>query len=157
MRYGAFLRTIRVGRRFGDYAHATAHIGTAILRQQEDMAQGGVGPKAHVAAVRAWLTKEALKLPGEECWGQAKSLPDALDLLGMCLAGGLPLPDSLNHVRREIAFAHPDLATRWAFFSRAKCDSRPPRRLPHRGRPRGRGGGVVIVPPGDKFFGSGSE
>lgn len=37
-------------------------------------------------------------------------LPDALDLMTMCLTGGLSLSDAFDHVSREIVFAHPDLA-----------------------------------------------
>jgi len=39
-----------------------------------------------------------------------RSLPDSLDMLGMCLRGGLPMRDSLQHISREILFAHKDLA-----------------------------------------------
>jgi tight adherence protein C len=39
-----------------------------------------------------------------------RALPDALDLMTMCLTGGLSLQDAFAHVSREIAFAHPDLA-----------------------------------------------
>jgi len=39
-----------------------------------------------------------------------RSLPDALDMITMCLTGGLSLQDSLTHVSRELYFAHPDLA-----------------------------------------------
>jgi tight adherence protein C len=38
------------------------------------------------------------------------ALPDALDLISMCMTGGLSLTDSLTHISREIYFAHPDLA-----------------------------------------------
>jgi tight adherence protein C len=38
------------------------------------------------------------------------ALPDALDLMTMCLTGGLSLQDAFAHVSREIYFAHPDLA-----------------------------------------------
>jgi tight adherence protein C len=38
------------------------------------------------------------------------ALPDALDLMTMCLTGGLSLHDSFDHVSREIWFAYPDLA-----------------------------------------------
>ena len=37
-------------------------------------------------------------------------LPDALDLLTMCLTGGMSLNDSFDHVARDVYFAHPDLA-----------------------------------------------
>jgi tight adherence protein C len=39
-----------------------------------------------------------------------RSLPDALDLLTMCLTGGLALNDAFEHVSREVAFAHSELA-----------------------------------------------
>lgn len=39
-----------------------------------------------------------------------RSLPDAFDMLTMCLSGGLGLQDALGHVSREIYFSHPDLA-----------------------------------------------
>jgi len=39
-----------------------------------------------------------------------RGLPDALDILTMCLSGGLPLRRSLQHVADEIEAAHPDLA-----------------------------------------------
>jgi tight adherence protein C len=37
-------------------------------------------------------------------------LPDVLDLIRMCLTGGLSLRDSLERVAREIEVFHPDLA-----------------------------------------------
>jgi tight adherence protein C len=39
-----------------------------------------------------------------------RALPDALDLMTMCLTGGLSLHHAFEHVSREIWFAHPDLA-----------------------------------------------
>lgn len=39
-----------------------------------------------------------------------QGLPDALDIITMCLAGGLPLHAALEHVCREIQAPHPDLA-----------------------------------------------
>ncbi|MDB4731560.1 type II secretion system F family protein [bacterium] len=39
-----------------------------------------------------------------------KGLPDALDIIRMCLQGGLPLRDSLGRVSNEIEFFHPDIA-----------------------------------------------
>jgi tight adherence protein C len=38
-----------------------------------------------------------------------RGLPDAFDMLTMCLSGGLGINDSLAHVSREIYPAHPDL------------------------------------------------
>ncbi|MCA9178638.1 MAG: type II secretion system F family protein [Planctomycetales bacterium] len=39
-----------------------------------------------------------------------RGLPDAMDLLTMCMTGGMSLNDSFEHVARDIYFAHPDLA-----------------------------------------------
>lgn len=39
-----------------------------------------------------------------------RGLPDALDIIRMCLTGGLPLRDALARVSREIDFFHPDVA-----------------------------------------------
>ncbi|MCO6456394.1 MAG: type II secretion system F family protein [Pirellulaceae bacterium] len=38
------------------------------------------------------------------------SLPDALDMLTMTMAGGLPLPRAMEHVSREIGSTYPDLS-----------------------------------------------
>lgn len=38
-----------------------------------------------------------------------RGLPDAFDMLTMCLSGGLGVNDSLAHVSREISPAHPEL------------------------------------------------
>lgn len=40
-----------------------------------------------------------------------RGLPDAFDMLTMCLSGGLGINDSLANVSREIYHAHPDLGT----------------------------------------------
>lgn len=37
-------------------------------------------------------------------------LPDALDVVTMCLTGGLPLQEALGRVTQEMQFAHPDIA-----------------------------------------------
>lgn len=39
-----------------------------------------------------------------------KGLPDALDIIRMCLSGGLSLRDSLQRVSREIEVFHPDIS-----------------------------------------------
>jgi tight adherence protein C len=44
------------------------------------------------------------------------ALPNAMDMVSMCVAGGLPLHDALAHVGREIADAHPDLAVELAII-----------------------------------------
>ncbi|MBI1309792.1 hypothetical protein GC176_00680 [bacterium] len=39
-----------------------------------------------------------------------RGLPDALDIIRMCLMGGLPLRDCLDRVAQEVEFFHPDVA-----------------------------------------------
>ncbi len=45
-------------------------------------------------------------------------LPDALDVVRMCLTGGLPLRESLERVSQQIQFYHPDLAVEFAIIHR---------------------------------------
>src|SRR5690606_2530156 len=40
-----------------------------------------------------------------------RGLPDALDMISMCVTGGLALQPSLDRVSRELYSSHPDLAT----------------------------------------------
>lgn len=47
-----------------------------------------------------------------------RALPDALDLITVCLQGGLSLPASLSRVARELGPAHPMLATELAIVER---------------------------------------
>lgn len=47
-----------------------------------------------------------------------RGLPDALDLVRMCLTGGLPLRDALQRVSTELGFAHPDVALEFTIISR---------------------------------------
>lgn len=55
---------------------------------------------------RIWLNiKAARRIERIE-----RGLPDALDILTMCLSGGLPLSRSLEHLADEINAPHPDLA-----------------------------------------------
>ncbi|MHC4876240.1 MAG: type II secretion system F family protein [Planctomycetota bacterium] len=42
--------------------------------------------------------------------GIQRGLPDALDIIRMCLTGGLPLRDCLDRVAQEVEFFHPDIA-----------------------------------------------
>ena len=44
------------------------------------------------------------------------ALPNALDMLTMCMTGGLGFPEALEHVSREIRGAHPDLAVELAII-----------------------------------------
>jgi tight adherence protein C len=45
-------------------------------------------------------------------------LPDALDIIRMCLSGGLPLRESLKRVSQEIVFFHPDIAVEFEIIRR---------------------------------------
>jgi len=47
-----------------------------------------------------------------------RGMPDALDIVQMCLAGGLPLRDSLEHVANEIRYTHPDIAVEFDIIRR---------------------------------------
>jgi tight adherence protein C len=47
-----------------------------------------------------------------------RGLPDALDMITMCIAGGLPFREALTHVTSEIYSAHPDLATELDYVRR---------------------------------------
>jgi tight adherence protein C len=47
-----------------------------------------------------------------------RGLPDALDIIRMCLTGGLPLRDALKRVSQEIGFYHPDLSVEFAIIHR---------------------------------------
>ena len=64
------------------------------------------------AAGLAWgLPRLYLRAIGNRRVGRIqRGLPDSLDLMTMCLTGGLSLSDAFDHVSREIAFAHRDLA-----------------------------------------------
>jgi tight adherence protein C len=46
------------------------------------------------------------------------ALPDALDMVTMCVAGGVPLNHSLSRVGEEITSSHPDLACELRILSR---------------------------------------
>lgn len=55
-----------------------------------------------------------------------KGLPDALDVVRMCLTGGLPLREALDRVSREIEFFHPDIAVELEVIRRqADADTMP--------------------------------
>ena len=69
-----------------------------------------------LAAVFCWaLPRIFLSFKGNQRVGCIRrGLPDSLDMITMCLTGGLSLPDSLAHVSRELYFAHPDLSVELA-------------------------------------------
>jgi tight adherence protein C len=53
-----------------------------------------------------------------------KGLPDALDLIMMCITGGLPLEKSLRYVAKELRFSHYDVAIEFEIIRRqADADS----------------------------------
>jgi tight adherence protein C len=72
----------------------------------------------HVLVVGSIGTLACFALPRLFLESMAKSrlhriehgLPDALDMIGMCMTGGLPLPQSLCRVSDEFRSSHPDLA-----------------------------------------------
>jgi tight adherence protein C len=47
-----------------------------------------------------------------------RSLPDALDVVNICLEGGISLPAALSRVSQELASAHPELAIELAIVVR---------------------------------------
>jgi len=47
-----------------------------------------------------------------------RGLPDALDIVQMCLTGGLPLREALKHVAAEIRQTHPDIAVEFDIIRR---------------------------------------
>lgn len=47
-----------------------------------------------------------------------RGLPDALDILQMCLTGGLPLREGLQHVAGEIRHTYPDIAVEFEIVRR---------------------------------------
>ena len=56
--------------------------------------------------------------------GIQRGLPDALDIIRMCLTGGLPLRDCLDRVAQEVEFFHPDVAVELEVVRRhAEIDS----------------------------------
>jgi len=60
----------------------------------------------------AWaMPRVYLRAVGKQRVGRIRrAMPDALDLMTMCLSGGLPLTNAFNYVSREIFTSHPDLA-----------------------------------------------
>ncbi len=58
------------------------------------------------ATPRLWLQSAA----GRRLNRIQQGLPDALDMITMCLSGGLPLQQAMNRVSGEICSCHPDFA-----------------------------------------------
>jgi tight adherence protein C len=90
------------------------------------LAEPGSGLPPLVLAVTAILAVVAYALPRFILLRQAKrrvtqierSLPDALDLIRMCLTGGLPLRDAMARVSGELRLSHPHLATEFDIIRR---------------------------------------
>ena len=80
-----------------------------------DAAWRAAGIGALAAALGWALPRIFLSLKGNQRVTRIRrGLPDSLDMITMCLTGGLSLPDSLAHVSRELYFAHPDLSVELA-------------------------------------------
>ncbi|REJ92947.1 MAG: type II secretion system F family protein [Planctomycetota bacterium] len=66
---------------------------------------------AVTAALAYILPRSLLRSQANRRLGRIqRGLPDALDIIRMCLTGGLPLRDSLERVSHEVEFFHPDVA-----------------------------------------------
>ncbi len=68
-----------------------------------------------------------LKIQARQRLGRIETgLPDALDMVRMCLTGGLPLRNALERVAQEVEFFHPDLAVELEVVRRhAEADTMP--------------------------------
>lgn len=81
---------------------------------QPTLIVGGVGLICCFAGPRLLLEAAAKnRLQRIEC-----ELPDALDMISMCLTGGLSLPVSLERVSKELSNSHPDLAYELGIMAR---------------------------------------
>jgi tight adherence protein C len=58
------------------------------------------------------------KLKGKRQRCIRRAIPDALDILSICLEAGMSLPSSLARVSQELATAHPELALELAIVDR---------------------------------------
>lgn len=82
------------------------------------VADPGTALPLNILIVTAVVTSFAYLIPRNLLRSQAnrrlhrilKGLPDALDIIRMCLTGGLPLRDALLRVAREIDVFHPDVS-----------------------------------------------
>lgn len=55
-----------------------------------------------------------------------RGLPDALDIVRMCVTAGLPLRESLSRVSKQVGFFHPDIAVEFEVIRRqADADTMP--------------------------------
>lgn len=80
---------------------------------------------ASTALLAYLLPRSVLRAQANRRLGRIqRGLPDALDIIRMCLTGGLPLRDSLERVAREVEFFHPDIAVEFEVVRRhAEADT----------------------------------
>jgi len=65
------------------------------------------------------LPRMVLNLQAKQRVGRIqRGLPDALDIIRMCLTGGLPLREALQRVTQEIDFFHPEIAVEFEIIRR---------------------------------------
>lgn len=91
---------------------AVSGIGAAVVVDPETQASKSLLWGTLVVVVIAYtVPRMLLRLQaGRRLHRIETGLPDALDLIRMCLTGGLPLRDSLSRVAGELEAFHPDLA-----------------------------------------------
>ncbi|WP_166829190.1 type II secretion system F family protein [Thalassoroseus pseudoceratinae] len=79
------------------------------------------------AALAYLVPRLILKIQSRARLGRIETgLPDALDMVRMCLTGGLPLRGALERVAQEVEFFHPDLAVELEVVRRhAEADTMP--------------------------------
>ena len=78
------------------------------------LAVGAVGLIILYSAPRLWL-----QMVGNNRVRRIQlGLPDALDMVTMCLSGGLPLLQSLERVSKELKISHPDIAQEFEIICR---------------------------------------
>jgi tight adherence protein C len=75
----------------------------------------GVGAAA-IGTIAPGLWIDSLKRTRQRALRRA--LPDALDLLVLCLEGGGSLPGAIQRVAEDLEMAHPILASEWAIIQR---------------------------------------
>jgi tight adherence protein C len=80
---------------------------------------------AATAVVAYLLPRSVLHAQSRRRLGRIqRGLPDALDIIRMCITGGLPLRDSLERVAQEVEFFHPDIAVEFEVVRRhAEADT----------------------------------
>ena len=56
-----------------------------------------------------------------------RGLPDAIDLLVICVEAGMGLNAGVNHIARELRLAHPDLSDEFSLFTKEMAAGKPRR------------------------------